>query len=61
MKGCLARHVLCDAHHGYGLKEEGSPHEQPQHAGAPRLPRAYVHRQDADGELAEAAGQGREE
>jgi len=59
MKGCLARYVPCDAHHGHGLKEEGSPHEQQQHVGALRLPRAHVHRQDVDGELAEAAEQGR--
>jgi len=61
MKGCLARHVPCDAYYGHGLKKEGSPHEQQQHVGALRLSRAHVHRQDADGELAEAAGQGREE
>jgi len=60
MRGCPARQVPCGAHHGHGLREEGSLHEQQQHAGALHLSRAHVHRQDADGELAEAAGQGRE-
>jgi hypothetical protein len=60
MRGCPARHVPCGAHHGHGLRGEGSPHEPQRHAGALRLPRAHVRRWDADGELAEAAGQGRE-
>jgi hypothetical protein len=59
MRGYPARHVPGDAHHGRGLKEEGSPHEQPQRAGALRLLRAHVHRRDASGELTAVAEQGR--
>ncbi len=62
MKGCLARHVLCDAHHGYGLKEEGSPHEQQACADVPPLSHANEYIQGADGvsgEKGEQEGEGK--
>ncbi|MBI3249297.1 MAG: hypothetical protein HYZ50_22580 [Deltaproteobacteria bacterium] len=62
MKGSSARHVLCDAQHGHGLKAEGSLHEQQAHAHALRLSHAYVRIQDADevsAEEEELGGEGK--
>jgi hypothetical protein len=62
MRDCPARHVPCGAHHGHGLKEEGSPYEQQARADALHLSRAYVRIQDAyegSAEEGEQEGEGK--
>ena len=61
MRGCPARYVPCGAHHGHGLKEEGSPYEQQACADVPLLSHAYECTQGADGVSGEKGEQGGEE
>lgn len=57
MRGCPARHVPCGAHHGHGLKEEGSPYEQQTCADVPPLSHVHECVQGADGVLGEKGEQ----
>jgi hypothetical protein len=61
MRDCPARHVPCGAHHGHGLKEEGSPYEQQACADVPPLSRVHEYIQGADGVSGEKGEQGGEE